>query len=213
MNQIQSFAFSMDDYAIFDIPGFSERMDAIRLHIRPKLRALAEAMAPRLALETGLEFHPHVATHARRRVNPPDDTWLSLSRSHRGYKRYAHLSVGISRNGTYVRMILKAEADDKDVLAQHLQFDGLSLFKNLAPHAYYLFDHDHPDRIYPLADLTVTTLQTIATGLKTKKSAAFGISHEISSTDPRPLEEKSLLDWAVAESLQLIPIYQAALPS
>jgi len=40
--------FTLDDFKIFDIPGFNERMAAILTRIRPKLTSIGEDLAPKL---------------------------------------------------------------------------------------------------------------------------------------------------------------------
>src|SRR5215510_6264745 len=90
--------FTAKEFQIFDIPGFAERMAAIRAEIRPKLEALGDALAPPLARIARVEVFPHVARHARRTVNPPDDTWVAFGPEARGYKRAGHFKVAVSRH-------------------------------------------------------------------------------------------------------------------
>jgi hypothetical protein len=112
--------FTEDDLRVFAISGFEERMAAMRSRVRPKLVALGEELAPRLASETGLAFHPHTASHARRRVNPPDETWVALGPSPRGYKRYGHLAAGVGASGPWVRFVVKPECDARPAYAAAL---------------------------------------------------------------------------------------------
>jgi uncharacterized protein YktB (UPF0637 family) len=58
--------FTAEDFQVFDIPGFAERMAAIRGDIRPKLERLGGALLPAVARVAGSEIYPHVARHARR---------------------------------------------------------------------------------------------------------------------------------------------------
>lgn len=51
-------------------------VDALKERIQPKLQALGEHFSPQLSVMTGDEMHPHVEKHARRTVNPPNDTWV-----------------------------------------------------------------------------------------------------------------------------------------
>ncbi len=94
---------------IFEIPGFAERMGEIRGRVRPALLELAK----RLSLEMdkkGVTVFPHVASHMRRRVNPPNETWLALGPEKRGYKAYGHLGLFVGRGGCSVRFVVKDEA-------------------------------------------------------------------------------------------------------
>lgn len=90
--------FTAKDFRVFDIPGFAERMAAIRQGVRPKLERLGEALAPELARVTRAEIFPHVARHARRTVNPPDDTWVAFGPDRRGYKKAPHFKAAVSRH-------------------------------------------------------------------------------------------------------------------
>lgn len=90
--------FTTKDFRIFDIRGFADRMAAIRTHVRPKLERLGETLAPELARVTRAEIFPHVARHARRTVNPPDDTWVAFGPDRRGYKKTPHFKTAISRH-------------------------------------------------------------------------------------------------------------------
>jgi uncharacterized protein YktB (UPF0637 family) len=136
--------FSKADFDVFLIPEFHARMSALRTMVRPKLAMLGEDLAPRLADVTGHAMYPHTASHARRRVNPPDDTWVAFSRSERGYKRYAHFEVGIFLDGVFVRFSIKPEGeDDKQAFLQYLSDKMAEAFdlKDSAPIYYYANDH------------------------------------------------------------------------
>ena len=90
--------FTAGDFKIFDIAGFSERMAAIAGKVRPKLTAIGNDLAPQLSGLVDQPLFVHVAKHARRTVNPPDDTWAALCLNPRGYKKHVHFKVAISRN-------------------------------------------------------------------------------------------------------------------
>ncbi len=93
------------DFRVFDIPGFAERMAAIRSQIRPKLEGLGSALAPSLTRTVRIEVFPHVAKHARRTVNAPDDTWVAFGPDRRGYKKAQHFKIAVSRHA--VRLLFE----------------------------------------------------------------------------------------------------------
>ncbi len=105
--------FTVQDFDVFDIEDFQGRMAAIRQRIQPKLTMLGEAIAPRLAREVHAEVYPHVARHARRTVNPPDDTWVALGPERRGYKKSQHFKVAISRHCVRLLVEIGPEFADK----------------------------------------------------------------------------------------------------
>ena len=98
--------FTAADFKVFDIPGFKPRMAAIKTRIRPKLEAAAKDLAPDVARIGGAEAFAHVAKHARRTVNPPDDTWVAFAADRRGYKKHCHFKVAVSRRA--VRFLFEA---------------------------------------------------------------------------------------------------------
>ena len=99
-------SFTAGDFKVFDLQGFQPRMAAIRAQIRPKLEALGEALSPGVARVAGGDVFAHVAKHARRTVNPPDDTWVAFGPDKRGYKKSCHFKVAVSRHA--VRLLFEA---------------------------------------------------------------------------------------------------------
>lgn len=90
--------FTAQDFQVFEIASFARRMEAIRGRVRPKLAAIGDALAPDLAGLVDRPVYAHVAKHARRTVNPPDDTWVALGPDRRGYKKDIHFKVVVSRH-------------------------------------------------------------------------------------------------------------------
>src|SRR6059036_18208 len=90
--------FTSADFKIFDIAAFHERMGSILMKIRPKLTSIGETLAPKVSELVDRPLFVHVAKHARRTVNPPDDTWAAFGRDPRGYKKDVHFKVAISRH-------------------------------------------------------------------------------------------------------------------
>jgi uncharacterized protein YktB (UPF0637 family) len=98
--------FTATDFKVFDIPGFAPRMDAIRTRIRPKLEAAGRDLLADVSRIGGAPAFTHVAKHARRTVNPPDDTWVAFACDRRGYKKHCHFKLAISRGA--VRFLFEA---------------------------------------------------------------------------------------------------------
>jgi uncharacterized protein YktB (UPF0637 family) len=71
-----------------------------------------------------------VARHARRTVNPPPETWAAFGPSPRGYKRYTYLALCISGVGLHARCVVKAEADNRPLMAQKLREGSAQLAKD-----------------------------------------------------------------------------------
>jgi uncharacterized protein YktB (UPF0637 family) len=134
--------FTASDFKVFDIAGFTPRMDAIKTRIRPKLEAAGRDLLADVARVGGAPAFAHVAKHARRTVNPPNDTWVAFAGDKRGYKKHCHFKLAVSRGA--VRFLFEAgpEYADKKCWAaawkRHAprlvpvlrQAKGLAWFKN-----------------------------------------------------------------------------------
>jgi uncharacterized protein YktB (UPF0637 family) len=77
-------AFNNADFRVFDVQGFRPRMVEIKSRIRPKLEAMGHSLVPAVSRATGSPAFTHVAMHARRTVNAPDDTWVAFGPDTRG---------------------------------------------------------------------------------------------------------------------------------
>ncbi len=136
--------FTPEDFAVFELPGFEERMDALKLRIRPKLEALGAALAPELSALLGTPVYPHVAKHARRTVNPPQDTWVAFSTNARGYKAHPHFQLGLWGSHVFMLFALIYESPHKPAFARRARRE-LSIVRQAVPeHFYWSDDHTRP---------------------------------------------------------------------
>ncbi|HUY38508.1 MAG TPA: DUF1054 family protein [Candidatus Binataceae bacterium] len=126
-----SLGFTQSDFRIFEIEGFSARMEQIAARVRPRLTRLGAELAPELGRKLHLEFFPHVAKHMRRTVNPPAETWTAWGPSPKGYKRYGYLALCISRLGIHARVVVKSDADNRDEMARRIAAKSSALAKSL----------------------------------------------------------------------------------
>ncbi|MCB1213972.1 MAG: DUF1054 family protein [Deltaproteobacteria bacterium] len=112
--------FSKKDLDIFKINGFAERMAAFKEKIRPKLIDLGEELKELLKSEMDFDFYPHTAKHARRKVNPPDETWVALGPEKRGYKAYVWFGLCVGKDGASTRVVMKDESSMRVDLGKNL---------------------------------------------------------------------------------------------
>jgi len=124
-----SVGFTINDFTVFNIDGFSNRMEAIYAQVRPKLLRISDSLAPELARKLHMEFFAHVAKHARQRANPPAETWCAWGPSPKGYKRYPYLALCISAHGLHARTVVKAEADHRSAMARAIEGHRSDLVK------------------------------------------------------------------------------------
>lgn len=196
-------------FDVFDIPDFSDRMTALRTLVRPPLSELGTTLAPTLSAIVGHPVYPHVAAHMRRRVNPPDDTWVAWSRSARGYKAYAHFEAGVSLKGVFVRFVIKPEGQgEKFPLLEVLTPSRLSQLND--PPGLFWYRDDHGGGPVPLGSID----RSLWTELKTraaKPNQSLTIGMEIPRS--HPMVGQPQLAPRIVQALEaLIPLYRWAVP-
>jgi uncharacterized protein YktB (UPF0637 family) len=86
------------------------------------------------------DVFPHVAKHARRSVNPPPETWVAFGPSARGYKKYGHFGLVVSRGGLHARIVVKDEAPDRPQMAKVLMDRAAALAKVFAKQPVARYD-------------------------------------------------------------------------
>src|SRR3990172_9024632 len=172
---MRSSGLSAQDFKVFDIPSFQGRMAAIREEIRPKLEALGSMLRPEIERLTGGEAFAHVARHARRTVNPPDDTWVAFGPDKRGYKKHSHFKVAISRQCARFLYEAGPEYQDKskwltawkkkagDLAPTLKKVKGLAWFKN---------EHDEEPAAL-LVDLTPQEIKELGDELTRTRDGQF----------------------------------------
>lgn len=112
--------FTKKDLEIFDVPGFADRMQLIADLVRPKLHKLGDLLQPQISRLVNESLQTHVAEHARRTVNPPEETWVAFGGDVRGYKAYTHFALCVGRKGVQSRVITKQESKERKTLSQNL---------------------------------------------------------------------------------------------
>lgn len=205
--------FTESDFDIFSIPGFEARMSRLRASITPKLKEIGGILTPRLQEATGQEFHPHVALHMRRTVNPPVETWVAFGRSARSYKPFVHTRFAVNGDGIKIVVFLEDEADDKPVFAGNLKRNASAASKILQGdpriHSYDLRDSN--DLPLPGDRITKKMLEEFAERLARIKGqhASFGIPFH--RGNPILRDRESLLDAAMESMVTLLPFYRMGL--
>ncbi|MEJ8544642.1 YktB family protein [Brevibacillus borstelensis] len=117
--------FDQNDFDVFAIDGLDARMEGIKSLIRPKLELLGQHFSPSLSMATGEEMFYHVAKHARRTVNPPNDTWVAWAGDKRGYKKHPHFQAGLWGTHLFVWYAVIYESPFKEeiglAMKEHLE--------------------------------------------------------------------------------------------
>lgn len=137
--------FTKEDFQVFQIDGFEERMDAIKTQIRPKLTELGTYFAPFFSAQLGEEMFFHVAKHARRTVNPPKDTWVAFSDNSRGYKMRPHFQIGLWETHLFIWFAVIYEAPNKELYAQRIMSEIDNVYGRTKKDFVWSQDHTKPD--------------------------------------------------------------------
>jgi uncharacterized protein YktB (UPF0637 family) len=202
--------FTLHDFKVFDLEGFTERMTAIRSRIRPKLASIGEALTPRISGLVDVPLHFHVAKHMRRTVNPPDDTWAAIGANPRGYKKDVHFKVAISRN--CVRLLFEAGPEyyaKSDWASEwNREFkDNSSRLRGNADLAWFKNEHDETPAA-PLSDLSNAQVKGLGAELTRRKDGQLVIGRRIDAKAFVRLNPKQVEKIVMETFRPLAPLFQ-----
>ncbi|MDG0812284.1 YktB family protein [Cohnella rhizosphaerae] len=199
--------FADSDFDALAVPGLEGRMAAIVRQVRPKLEGLGAALAPYLAELCAEPMYPHVAKHARRSVNPPNDTWVAWSRHPRGYKAHPHFQIGLWSTHLFIQFAIIYESGNKTVFADRAAHELDSIRAAIPASFVWSKDHTLPDGT-PHADLSDESLTEWLARLKTVKAAEITCGLHIARGDERLHDPDLLLQAAEEAFRRLLPLYK-----
>ena len=204
-----STSFTATDFHIFLIDGLENRMNAMKAEIRPKFEELGTYVAPFLTAMVGEPVTTHIAKHARRTVNAPDETWVAWSTNRRGYKAYPHFQVGLNKDYLFICFALIYECPKKPLFARHMK----EKFEQIWPYipANYYVSEDHTKPHFTLkATLDKNTIQPLLERLIKVKKTEFLCGLHIPKEDKSLLLHNSLLNHITQTFENLYPLYLLA---
>jgi len=205
-----SASFNATDFRIFDVKGFKSRMGEIRARVRPKLEALGHSLAPGVSRATGGETHAHVARHARRTVNPPDDTWVAFGPDARGYKKHCHFKVAVSRNTVRFLFEVGPEHADKKRWAAAWKKNAPRLgpvLRRVRGLAWFKDEHDE-EPAAPLADLSTERLAELADELTRTRDGQLVLGRVIAAAEAARWTDAQYRTAALETFRALAPLYR-----
>jgi len=205
-----SAAFGSADFKVFDVKGFQPRMGEIRARIRPKLETLGKSLAPAVARSVGGDTFAHVAKHARRTVNPPDDTWVAFAPDKRGYKKHCHFKVALSRHCVRFLFEIGPEHADKKRWATAWKKNARNLapvlrrVKNLA---WFKNEHDETPAA-ALGDMTPDALMDLADEIVRTRDGQLVLGRAVTADEASRWNEAQYRQAALDTFRALIPLYR-----
>lgn len=136
--------FTEEDFTVFEIEGLEARMQALKTRVSPKFEEIGKALVPDLSAHYGEEFYAHVAKHARRTTNPPNDSWVSFATNPRGYKMLPHFQVGLWSTRAFVMFAIIYECVDKQEFGEKLARNWPKIKKKIPKDMLWYDNHVNP---------------------------------------------------------------------
>ncbi|MTT31983.1 DUF1054 family protein [Terrilactibacillus sp. BCM23-1] len=201
--------FSELDFNVFSIQGLEPRMTAIQNLIQPKFQQLADEIAPFLSNSTGDEMIPHIAKHARRTVNPPEDTWVAFANNRRGYKKLPHFQIGLWETHVFVWFAVIYESPIKVSFSNRLNEQIDDLYKHIPDHFSWSVDHTKPTVIHH-GDMNKSQLQKMIERLGTIKKSELLCGVTLPKNDVITLSSEQFIKKCEAVFQVLMPLYKVA---
>ncbi len=208
---MEKITFTDKDFDVFKIDGLDQRMNAIKETIRPKLEQLGNQLSPFLSVLVGEEIYSHVAKHARRTVNPPNDTWVAWSTSKRGYKALPHFQVGLWSTHLFIWFAMIYEAPNKSMYGKQLLEQADQILHQIPKDFVWSVDHTKPEGINHQF-VKKEELERMSEELIRIKKSELLCGLHIDRNDPILKDTDQLLEKIEDTFRHLLPLYKLAKP-
>lgn len=176
--------FEQKDFDVFSIDGLDNRMNELRTRISPKLEAIAQHLQPTATSITGDEMFVHVAKHLRRTKNPPNDTWVALANSKRGYKQLPHFQIGMWGTHVFIWFAIIYESPIKAQFARQLKINKDKILAHIPDYFVWSKDHTQPETISH-NDMKNNMFDNVVHRLETVKKAEILCGRTFNRDDER----------------------------
>jgi uncharacterized protein YktB (UPF0637 family) len=202
--------FTKTDFDVFRIPGLEQRMEALRANVQPKFREIGQALVGDVSALMGEPCYVHIAKHARRTVNPPNDSWLSFATSPRGYKMLPHFQIGLWATHAFVQFAMIYECPRKQEFGKRL----LETWDELEPHIpeHYLWFDDHMNPKPIQHSEMGSHIEKMAERLMRTKKAELLCGIQIPWEQAAAMTGKQFLDLSYRTIQTLMPLYRLLAP-
>jgi uncharacterized protein YktB (UPF0637 family) len=151
-----------------------------------------------------------VAKHARRTVNPPDDTWVAFGPDLRGYKKHCHFKVAVSRR--CVRFLFEVgpeHADKKRWGAAWKRSAGKlgPVLRRVKGLAWFKNEHDE-EPAAALTDVPVEQLAQLAEELTRARYGQIVLGRVVAAEEAGRWTEAQYRTAALETFRALAPLYR-----
>ncbi|MDZ5712890.1 YktB family protein [Jeotgalibacillus haloalkalitolerans] len=199
--------FSTKDFEVFNIDGLDERMESIRSRIQPKFQELGDLTVPALSEQTGEEMHLHIARHARRSVNPPNDTWMAAAPSKRGYKKMPHFQFGLWGDHLFIWTAFIYELPEKENIAKTMIENFDDLMKVLPEDGYISADHMKKEA-KKISEMNEGDILHVLERFEKVKKAEFLAGRRIEASEAIKMSKDELSELILQTWTELLPLYK-----
>jgi uncharacterized protein YktB (UPF0637 family) len=198
--------FTNQDFHVFAIDGLDSRMEALQRDIQPKFATIGEDISAFLTAKLGEPVYTHIARHARRTVNAPEETWVAWSTNKRGYKAHPHFQLGLRDTYLFAWFALIYECEQKKAFAEQF-LKQLDTYRAGIPHTFYIsLDHTTPD-VTAVKDIDQNQWKSVLKRLSTVKKAEFLCGTLIPRKEAVKMSGKTLQKQLESTFEQLLPLY------
>jgi hypothetical protein len=121
------------DFELFEIDDPEDRAAAVDATLQPRLLAIAELCRPGLSRVTGRPLHLHDPRVPRRRGQPPEEAFVALSDSLKGWRGVPYLAVVLTREHLHARIGVKGESPRRAAMQEALAREAGNLAKKGKP--------------------------------------------------------------------------------
>jgi uncharacterized protein YktB (UPF0637 family) len=201
--------FNDRDFEVFEINGLEPRMDALIEHVRPKLHQLGDRISQSLSVLCGEEMFSHVARHARRTVNPPNDSWVAFANNKRGYKAHPHFQIGLWSTHVFIQFAIIYECPNKNIFAERALDELHFVRKSVPGHFVWSKDHMVPTGLKH-SKLSDEDLMVLFTRLQTVQASELTCGIHIVRGNPLLADGDAFVKRVEKTFRTLLPLYRLA---
>lgn len=201
--------FDEKDFEVFEIPGLDNRMEALKERIRPKFQQLGEGVSEYLTMMLEREMFPHVARHARRTVNPPNDSWVAFCHDKRGYKKHPHFQIGLWETHVFITFGLIYESPQRQHYASQLQTHADEVTALIPSNYVWIPNHMDPNA-FSAAAVDAKKLDELATRLATVRQGELLVGRNIPKADVLAMSPQDFIDAVTVCFETVKPLFRMA---
>lgn len=202
--------FANEDFEVFELPGLALRMEALKASLRPKLEQLGRDIAAFLSKELDQPVYPHVAKHARRTVNPPNDSWVAFCHDKRGYKKHPHFQIGAWQTHAFATFGMIYESPYRTTYAEQLKTHASEVLSTVPKNYVWIPNHMDPN-VVPAAEVTPARLEELANRLATGRQGELLVGLKIEKDEAVRMSAKAFEEVVKDCFLTLQPLYQLSM--